>query len=118
MSFGTFRAFSLHQQECVRFPPCMYDNIWSCAADHVKSVCRKYLVRSIYQAFNDCPFAPSHNLNVVCMFAPPLRCHQGVDTGAGMVVFESPITVATVSPGDGTHDGRVSQVCEQLSFPR
>lgn len=65
------------------------------------------------------PFrAPFHHLNVVCMFAPPLHCHQGVDTGAGMVVFESPITVATVSPGAGTHDGRVSQVREQLSFPR
>lgn len=36
---------------------------------------------------------------------------QGADTGAGMVVFDSPVTVATVVPDVGTHDDEIVEVC-------
>lgn len=41
--------------------------------------------------------------------------HQGIDTGAGMIVFDSPVTVA-ISPSIGEHYDNVAQVCEQPSL--
>ena len=40
----------------------------------------------------------------------PTPLLQGVDTGAGMVVFDPPVTVATVQDVD-THDDDLPQVC-------
>ncbi|CAM9824050.1 unnamed protein product, partial [Ectocarpus fasciculatus] len=45
----------------------------------------------------------------------PLKI-EGIDTGAGMIVFDSPVTVAVVSPSIGTHYDDVAQVCEQSSL--
>ena len=35
-----------------------------------------------------------------------------MDTGAGMIVFDTPVTVATIVPGVGTHADEIAQVCD------
>lgn len=35
---------------------------------------------------------------------------QGVDTGAGMIVFDFPVTVGNFVRGDGVHNDEISQV--------
>ncbi|CAM9183914.1 unnamed protein product [Ectocarpus sp. 8 AP-2014] len=56
----------------------------------------------------------------ILVFAPPLDDTavnvQGIDTGAGMIFFDSPVTVAVVSPSIGTQYGNVAQVCEKPSL--
>ncbi|CAM9604552.1 unnamed protein product [Ectocarpus fasciculatus] len=54
----------------------------------------------------------------ILVFAPPVddvavNVH-GIDTGAGMVVFDSPVTVAIVSPSIGTHYDNVAQVAANI----
>ncbi|CAM9403362.1 unnamed protein product [Ectocarpus sp. 6 AP-2014] len=49
----------------------------------------------------------------ILVFAPPLDDTavdvHGIDTGAGMIFFDSPVTVAIVSPNIGTHYDNVAQ---------
>lgn len=56
---------------------------------------------------------PSHHF-VLCF--PYVCLHQGIDTGAGMILFDSPVTVATVVPNVGTHSDESAQVCG-VAFP-
>ncbi|CAM9250629.1 unnamed protein product [Ectocarpus sp. 12 AP-2014] len=43
----------------------------------------------------------------------PLKI-QGIDTGAGMIFFDSPVTVEIVSPSIGTHYDNVAQVAPNI----
>lgn len=47
---------------------------------------------------------------VVCTCVPVPHVRQGVDTGAGMIVFDSPVAVPTVVSDGATHDDEAAQV--------